>query len=219
MPADTQHLVHTLLERHGQTFADEIGIPVEKNQPSPLFQLLVASLLFSARIAAHHAAQAARALIDAGLTTPRKMAAATWQDRVDVITWHGYKRYDESTSTRLGEMADLCLARYGGDLRRLRHEADRDVSQEKALLMEFKGVGPLGADIFLREVQLAWDEVYPYADDRILQVASRLQLPATARGLAELVPRRDLPRLVAALIRVHLEKDYDAITRRARGAA
>ncbi len=214
--ADRDALTSVLLDRYGRTFAEEIGIPVEKNQPAPLFQLLVASLLFSARIAAKNAARAARALIDAGLTTPRKMADATWQERVDVITWHGYKRYDESTSTQLGQVANLCLDRYGGDLRRLREEASYDVGEEKRLLTEFKGIGPLGADIFLREIQLAWDEVYPYADDRILQVAARLGLPDDTPGLAKLSRRRDFPRLVAALMRVHLQKAYDEFERRAR---
>ena len=214
--ADRDALTSVLLDRYGRTFAEEIGIPVEKNQPAPLFQLLVASLLFSARIAAKNAARAARALIDAGLTTPRKMADATWQERVDVITWHGYKRYDESTSTQLGQVANLCLDRYGGDLRRLREEAGYDVGEEKRLLTEFKGIGPLGADIFLREIQLAWDEVYPYADDRILQVAARLGLPDDTPGLAKLSRRRDFPRLVAALMRVHLQKAYGEFERRAR---
>lgn len=214
--ADRDALTSVLLDRYGRTFAEEIGIPVEKNQPAPLFQLLVASLLFSARIAAKNAARAARALIDAGLTTPRKMADATWQERVDVITWHGYKRYDESTSTQLGQVANLCLDRYGGDLRRLREEASYDVGEEKRLLTEFKGIGPLGADIFLREIQLAWDEVYPYADDRILQVAARLGLPDDTPGLAKLSRRRDFPRLVAALMRVHLQKAYGEFERRAR---
>jgi endonuclease III len=214
MPTRNRHaLVGALLDRYGRTFAEELGIPVEKNQPAPLFQLLVASLLFGARIAYHNAAEATRALIDAGLTTPRKMADASWQARVDVITWHGYKRYDESTSTRLGEMADLCLDRYGGDLRQLREHARREVKAEKELLMEFKGIGPLGADIFLREVQLAWDEVYPFADARILEAAKRLGLPASVGGLAEAVPRREFPRLVAALIRVHLDKAYSDFTR------
>jgi endonuclease III len=213
---DRQALVDALLDRFGRTFATEIGIPVGRNEPAPLFQLLVASLLFSARISTKNAAEAARALLDAGLTTPRKMADASWQDRVDVITWHGYKRYDESTATMLGELAARCLDHYGGDLRRLRETAGREVSRERERLTDFRGIGPVGADIFLREVQLVWDEVYPYADQRILDVAKRLGLPASVGGLAKLVPRADFPRFVAALIRVHLAKAYSDFSRRSR---
>jgi len=58
-------------------------------------------------------------------------------------------------------------------LRKLREAADYRVEEEKRLLMEFKGSGPMSADIFLREVQLAWDEVYSYADQRVLHAAER----------------------------------------------
>jgi len=208
--------VQALLERHGRTFAGEVGIRLERNTPAPLFQLLFTALLLSARIAAGNAVEAARALIDAGLTTPRKMAEATWQARVDVITWHGYKRYDERTSTMLGQTAELLLARYGGDLRRLREEAGRDVQREKSLLQQFKGIGGVGADIFLREVQGVWDEAYPYADRKVLAAAEKLGLPGDARRLARLVARKAFPRLASALIRMALRKDYDEVRALAR---
>lgn len=211
MNVDRDARIHALLQKHGRTFAEELKIPVEKNTPAPLFQLLVASLLFSARISAGNAAQATRALIQAGLTTPRKMAQATWQERVDVITWHGYKRYDESTSTMLGQTAELLLERYGGDLRKLREEAERDVRREKKLLTQFKGIGSTGADIFLREVQVAWDEVYPYADAKVLKAADKLKLGRDAGELAQLVAKKDFARLVAALVRVDLQHAYRAI--------
>src|SRR5919198_5040288 len=116
-------VVTALLEHKGQTFATEAGIKLEKNTPAVLFQHLYMSLLLSARIAAGNALEATRALIGAGLTTPRKMADATWQQRVDVITWHGYKRYDERTATMLGDTAELLLNKYKGDLRKLRETA------------------------------------------------------------------------------------------------
>ncbi|MHA0798403.1 hypothetical protein ACXYTJ_15505 [Gilvimarinus sp. F26214L] len=204
-------LIQKLLKQHGRTFAEELAIPVQKNTPSALFQLLVAALLFSARIPAHNALEATRALIEAGLTTPRKMAQASWQERVDVITWHGYKRYDESGSTRLGQTAQLLLERYQGDLRRLRDAADGDVGELKKRLMEFKGIGPVGADIFLREIQGVWTEVYPYGDARVLKTAAKLGVGRTVSELAELVPPKDFPRLAAALVRVDLEHTYDTL--------
>lgn len=139
------------------------------------------------------------------------MADATWQQRVDVITWHGYKRYDERTSTMLGDTAKLVLDKYKGDLRKLRDEARRDVKRERVLLQEFSGIGPVGADIFLREIQLVWDEAYPYADKKVIQAARRLGLPRDPEALSKLVPRKDFARLTAALIRTALEKDYDEI--------
>ena len=211
---DEKQLSKRLLERHGTSYAREIGIRLQ-DRPAPLFQLLYSALLLSARIAAGNAVSAANALIEAGLTTPQKMAQASWQERVDVITWHGYKRYDERTSTMLGNTAQLLLERYQGDLRHLREEAARDVEREHQLLQQFSGIGAVGADIFLREVQLIWNEAYPYADKRVLQAARRLKLASNAESLAKLVPRKDFTRFVAALIRVELTKQYDQIAKSA----
>jgi endonuclease III len=204
-------VVNALLRNYGRSFAEELRIPVTKNTPAPLFQLLYAALLFSARIPTDNAVRATRALIDAGLTTPRKMADATWQQRVDVITWHGYKRYDERTATMLGDTAQRMLDEYGGDLRRLREAAGRDPAREKTLLTQFSGIGSTGADIFLREVQVAWDELYPYADARVLRAAQRLQLGKTPHELAKLVPPPEFARLAAALLRVDLRKAYHEV--------
>jgi hypothetical protein len=41
-----KEIAEALLERHGCTFAQELGMPVENNTPSSLFRLLCASLLF-----------------------------------------------------------------------------------------------------------------------------------------------------------------------------
>jgi len=209
-------VVTSLLKHKGVTFAKQAGIKMEKNTPAVLFQHLSMSLLLSARIPYGNAIEATRALIKAGLTTPQKMAAASWQHRVDVITWHGYKRYDERTSTMLGDTAALVLDKYRGDVRNLREAAGRNVKREQKLLQEFSGIGPLGADIFLREAQAVWDEAYPYADSRVRRVAGRLGLPSTAEGLSRLVPRRDFARLTAALIRTELDDAYAEIRELAR---
>jgi hypothetical protein len=204
-------LVRALLERHGQTFAEELGIKLERPAPSNLFRLLVASILFSTRIRHEIAVEAAKALFREGWTTPQKLGSATWAQRVRVLNHSGYARYDESTSRMLGEDCELLLERYRGDLRRLRQEAGREPRRERALLKEFKGMGDVGVDIFFREVQLAWGELYPFADRRSRQAASRLSLPAEPASLARLVERRDFARLVAALVRTSLERDFDAM--------
>ena len=200
-----------LLERHGRTFAGELGISIEKNTPSPLFMLLYASLLFSTRISAKIAVQATGALADRGWTTPEKMAESTWEQRAKTLNEAGYARYDERTSTMLGDMAQLLLDRYGGDLRKLREEADREPERERKLLKEFKGIGDVGADIYFREAQAAWEELFPFADRRALEGAKELGLEDDAEALLRLVEDRDFPRLVAALVRIKLEGDQDEV--------
>jgi endonuclease III len=208
--ASQRDLARAVLERYGTSYAEDAGIRL-KNTPAPLFQLLNAAILMSARISAANAVEAAAALVKAKLTTPQKMAEATWQDRVDVLTANGYKRYDESTSTMLGETAEMLLDRYDGDLRQLRDEADRDVAEEHKSLQKFKGIGKVGADIFLREVQLVWDEAYPYADQRVTAAAKKLGLSAEASKMSRLVNKNEFPRLAASLVKVDLDDAYQEI--------
>ncbi len=206
-----EQLVAALLETHGRTFSGELGINLESNTPSHLFRWLCASLLFSARISSKIAVKAAQALADNGWMTPKKMAEATWAERTRVLNQSGYARYDEKTSRMLGDVSELLLDRYGGDLRKLREEADRDPEQERKILKEFKGIGDVGADIFFREVQIAWTEIAPFADKAALKSARKLGLPDDAKSLAQLVPMKELPTLLAALVRSLLAGDHEAI--------
>jgi endonuclease III len=206
-------LARTLVRRHGATFAEQAGFTVA-DKPSPLWRLLVLSLLLSARISSDIAVAAARELNKAGYRTPKAMAQASWQDRVDALGRGHYRRYDERTSTMLGETAEMVLERYHGDLRRLRAEAD-DPKDVGRLLQEFKGIGPTGAAIFCREVQGVWTELSPYVDDIAAKGAKRLGLPPSPSRLAALVPQQDLPRLVAACVRAARDKSVVDDTRRA----
>jgi len=200
-------VVRALLDRHGRTYAEEIGIRLGRGGPSALFRLLCAALLLSARISADLAVAAARALAEAGWTTPRKLADATWAQRTKVLNRAGYARYDERTSRMLEDAARHLIDAYGGDLRALRDAAGRDPGRERELLKEFKGIGDVGADIFMREIQRTWHEARPFFDDRALESARRLGLPADPGELARLAPRGDSARLAAALVRSALAKD------------
>ena len=204
-------LAQALLERHPKSHAEDLGIRAGNNTPSQLYKWLLVSLLFSARIAAGNAESAARALLDHGWRTPQKMAATNWSQRVRVLNRSGYARYDESTARYIGFSTALLIDRYGGDLRRLRDGAERKPERERELLKEFKGIGNVGVDIFFREAQTAWDELYPFADERALTAARKLDLATDARGLARLVDRKDLPRLLSALVRADLADELDEL--------
>lgn len=127
-----------------------------------LSQHLYMALLLSARILAGHALGATRALTKAGLSTPQKMAVATWQDRVNVITWHGSKRYDERTSLMLGDTAALLLDGYKGDVRNLRTVAGRDVKRERPLLQSSMASARLPRIIFFSRSLADLRQPYPY---------------------------------------------------------
>src|SRR3954454_12282291 len=147
-----EQVVRRLLNNAGTTYADEAGIRL-KDQPMPLFQLLTLCMLASKPIDAAIAVQAARELFRAGLRTPEAVLKA---DRTDMIKAFGrahYVRYDESSASRLADIARAVHDDYGGDLRKLAGHSDHDVKAAARLLKQFKGIGDTGADIFLREVQ------------------------------------------------------------------
>lgn len=200
---DTDDTVKALLERAGRTYAEDAGITL-KDTPSPLFELLVLSLLLSTRISADIAVAAARELFSSGYRTPEKMARASWQSLVDALGRGHYKRYDESTATRLGEAGRKVLDDYHGDLRELAEKADSDPDKAAKLLQEFTGIGPVGAEIFLREVQSVWGWVAPRFDRRALDAAKDLGLPDEPGRLADLAGGRPEV-LAAALVRASLD--------------
>jgi endonuclease III len=202
---ENRALVRTLLDREGRTYAEEAGIKLA-DRPAPLYQLLVLTTLLSTRIRAGVAMAAARELFAAGGDTPQGMDRLGWQRRVDALGRGHYRRYDERTATMLGNGARLCMERWQGDLRRLHRAADADVKRLRELLMEFPGVGPTGADIFLREVQAVWPDLRPYIDKRVAAGAQRVHLPASPDQLARLAGSDDFPRLVSALVRVSLDQ-------------
>ena len=99
---------------------------------------------------------------------------------------------DEESLMELSELVDTA----GGDTAALRTS-----------LTEFPGIGPTGADIFLREAQSVWPDVRPYADRRTLAGAKRLGLPASPGDLVGLVGEADFGRLASALVRVALGEE------------
>ncbi|MFJ8193750.1 endonuclease [Streptomyces sp. NPDC096094] len=206
MSRDQRRVVRALVDAHGQTYAEEAGIRL-KDTPQPLYRLLVLAHLLSARISSSIAVATARALHEAGLRDPRRMADADWQERVDALGRGGYRRYDERTATQLGDGAELLTERWGGDLRRLRKEADGEVPEMGRLLQEFPGVGPTGADIFLREAQRVWPETSPYLDRKALQGAERLGLPDDPDRLLDLAGTTEPAVLAAALVRASVDKE------------
>jgi endonuclease III len=192
----------------GTTYADEAGITL-RDKPMPLFQLLVLCMLASKPIDAMIATRAARELFAAGLRSPKSVLAA---DRHTMIAAFGrahYARYDESSATRLTDIATMLRDDYGGDLRQLAAVGNHDIGEVKRLLKRFKGIGDTGADIFLREVQDVWTWVRPHFDERARRAARDIGLPADPGALSALSPRSTAT-LAAALVRVSLDDDVRA---------
>ncbi len=200
-----EKVARRLLEVAGTTYASEAGIRIN-DKPMPLFQLLVLCMLASKPIDAATAVRAARELFKTGLRTPKAVLAA---DRPIMISAFGrahYVRYDESSATRLTDIAKRVRDEYDGDLREIARRSDRNVGAVRRELKGFKGIGDTGADIFLREVQDAWPWVRRYFDNRAITAAKQLGLPAEPAKLQAPAPRSSSC-LSAALVRASLDDD------------
>lgn len=209
-----RNMIQFLLREYGITFAEEAGI-VLKNEPEPLFQLLMLSLLLSEPAHAASAVHAVRALRLEGFSTAEKMVEATWQQRLDVLIRHGYERHEEDTATCLGRLGERVLSKYQGDLRKLEQQASGDADRTRKLLQEFDGIDDIGATIFLCEVQRTWPALGPVVDRRVVPVTDELGLTPSNLELSHLVPPDDLPRFLAALVRVRRDNSAGEILRTA----
>ena len=189
----------------GTTYAGETGIRIH-DKPMPLFQLLVLCVLASKPIDATTAMRAARELFKTGLRTPKAVLGSDRRTMISAFGRAHYVRYDESSATRLTDIAEQVRDEYSGDLREIAARSQHDIGEAKRMLKKFKGIGDTGADIYLREVQDVWLWVRPYFDDRATAAAKQLGLPAHASKLAALAPRANA-RLAAALVRVALDDD------------
>jgi transposase-like protein len=202
---ESRQLVRRVLKIGGTTYADEAGIRLS-DKPMPLFQLLVLCMLASKPIDAAIAMRGARELFKAGLRTPKAVLASERQTMISAFGRAHYVRYDESSATRLTDMAQRVRDEYSGDLREIAARSQHDRAAAKRMLKKFKGIGDTGADIYLREVQDVWTWVRPYFDDRATGTAKKLGLPADPAKLEALAPRANA-RLAAALVRASLDED------------
>jgi endonuclease III len=102
---------------------------------------------------------------------------------------HAKTQHKGKIAAQLEALAKLAIDKFSdsphdGALSRLRVMNTADM--RKALL-EVKGVGPTGVDIFLRRIQAEWSHVYPVADDRSRTALDHLGLPQDGNELADLI--------------------------------
>jgi endonuclease III len=130
----------------------ELGITIAGRREQTLFHWFMCTLLFSKPIQQEVAAQAFRALRDRHLDTPENLEAAGWQAIVNALNAGHYVRYDESTAHRLLAASRLLREQYGGRVRTLIDQSPSPTELRRAV-QQFTGIGPTGADIFVREIE------------------------------------------------------------------
>jgi hypothetical protein len=145
-----------LLERHGNLFSQELGIDVKKEP----FKWFLASILFGARISTTIAKRTYKAYEEAGLTTARKIAATNIDTLIALHGRGGYVRYDGITADYVMGISKKLVEDYHGDVTKLDMLSQNPKDLERRL-HEFRGIGPVTAKIFLREMRGLWKNADP----------------------------------------------------------
>ena len=83
-------------------------------------------------------------------------------------------RYDFSTASNLLKIMEELGKKYG-DLEELHRESNSPTDLERRL-QEFKGVGPVGVNIFLRELRGIWEKAKPKPSQMGIKTANRIGL-------------------------------------------
>lgn len=145
-----------LLERYGKLFSQELGIDVEKEP----FRWFLASILFGARISTIIAKRTYEAYDEAGLTSAQKIAASNQETLINLHGRGGYVRYDGITADYIMGVSRKLLEKYDGDVEKL-DKISQNPEDLEGRLQEFRGVGPVTAKIFLRELRGLWKNADP----------------------------------------------------------
>lgn len=143
-----------LIKEHGKLYSVQLGIDLVSKKESELFKWFLASILFGKRIGENIAIKTYNEFVKANVLTPRAILKAGWNRLVEILDAGGYVRYDFSTATKLLEISKKLLSEYGS-LTKLK-ESSKSEKEIVSKLLEFKGVGPVTANIFLRELRTIW---------------------------------------------------------------
>ncbi|MDR7545377.1 MAG: DNA methylase [Armatimonadota bacterium] len=128
--------------------AADLGIDLASGREDEQFKWFLACLLFGKPIQQAVARRAYEEFVKEGLVTPEAILEAGWDRLVAVLDRGRYVRYDFSTATKLLEVCRTLKERYGSLANLLgRASSPQDLV---ARLLEFKGIGPVTARIFLR---------------------------------------------------------------------
>jgi hypothetical protein len=195
--------------KQSQLYSEELSIDLSTHDDKQYFRWFLASLLFGGHISETIARHTYQAFCRHRLTAPRGILAAGWDFLVNPIMREGgYVRYDFSKSDQILRDCQTLVDEYGGSLWQV-HEASRDPQDLELRLLAFRGVGPITANIFLRELRPFWPKADPEPLPVVAAVAANLGI-----DLAE-YERKSMAfvRIEAGLIRLRHEHHRQPPTR------
>ncbi|MBI5229366.1 hypothetical protein HY991_04600 [Candidatus Micrarchaeota archaeon] len=194
-----EKILTNLIKKYGEPYSRELGINVGKGD-AELFKWFIASMLFGARIPEKIAVNTFKEFERMGVLTPEKVLATGWNGVVGLLDNGGYVRYDFSTATDLLEATKLLKKKYGGSFSKL-HSLSPDATDLRKRLMEMRGVGPVTASIFLRDLREIWSKAEPLPTPLVTRSARELGIREIEKVLKQLPPEKSIA-LETALVRV-----------------
>lgn len=112
----------------------------------------------------------------------------------------GYVRYDFSKSDQILRDCQQLVDEYDGSLWQV-HETARNANDLESRLLAFYGVGPVTANIFLRELRPFWPKADPSLLPMVVTIATSLGIDLGQYGRKTLT----FARIEAGLIRLRRE--------------
>lgn len=171
----------------------KLGIDLQSLQERELFRWFLACLLFGKPIQQEIACRAFLQLDQAGLDSPEAVLNTGWNTLVELLDRAHYVRYDFSTASKLLDVCGALRVRYG-TLKQMVAQSRTPNRLAKAL-QEFKGIGPVTAGIFVREIWPIW---VMFKSETAKQTGGR-SMNRKPRQRPTATPKRRATREVAAL--------------------
>jgi hypothetical protein len=169
-------MVEQLIERLGGGYAKALGIELSGGREGEVFKWFLASFLYGARIPESIATKTYQEFRKWDVVTPGGIQDAGWHKLVDILDAGGYVRYDFSTATKLLLVSGDLITHYDGRLTNVHAAADSPRDLESRLRGIGKGVGPVTANIFLRELRGIWPKAEPLPSEPVVLAARHLGL-------------------------------------------
>ncbi|MBI4091404.1 hypothetical protein HY419_01475, partial [candidate division WWE3 bacterium] len=129
----------------------ELNIDLPSKEETEYFKWFLACLLFGKPIQQEVAKRTFFAFMDAGLDNPDAIMEAGWDKLVEVLGKGRYVRYDFSTAGKLLSVSQALKGKYGSITEMIKAKP-RTMKGLYNRMLEFKGVGPVTAGIFIRDM-------------------------------------------------------------------
>lgn len=163
-----------LIKKCGRPYSEVLGIDLYSKKESEIFKWFLASMLFGKRIGENIAVKTYKDFEKCKVLTPKKILDADWDELVRILDEGGYVRYDFSTADKLLDICKDLLEKYGSLIKL--YEQAKDAKDLEQRLLEFKGIGPVTVNIFLRELRVVWPKSDTAVSPFSLKAAKKLKI-------------------------------------------